>query len=182
MNICSLVGVNVQLYRRAFILAHSRLVIPVAVPVRGKRAIVVALISSLRLCDSACTRKTMKLSLISVSQRCNKHISCLLASKRDAHNGLYQMVKKRTLEARTKLQTNAYPNNHPSLARNEHPSASAEMSLSPHNHKSFKTKLPNECGLPPKYMSSSSLPHSPSKYKENVPKGPTKPQDLDKVI
>ncbi|XP_051858805.1 putative apoptosis-inducing factor 1, mitochondrial isoform X1 [Drosophila nasuta] len=31
-------------------------------------------------------------------------------SARQAHNSLYQMVKKRTLEARTKLQANKYPN------------------------------------------------------------------------
>lgn len=31
-------------------------------------------------------------------------------TNRPAHNSLYQMVKKRTLEARTKLQANKYPN------------------------------------------------------------------------
>lgn len=41
-------------------------------------------------------------------------IHCLLSSitvgNRPAHSSLYQMVKKRTLEARTKLQAKKYPN------------------------------------------------------------------------
>uniref|UniRef100_A0A1B0FPR1 Apoptosis-inducing factor 1, mitochondrial n=1 Tax=Glossina morsitans morsitans TaxID=37546 RepID=A0A1B0FPR1_GLOMM len=35
------------------------------------------------------------------------------SQKREAHNSLFQMVKKRTIEARTKTQTNNFPNNKP---------------------------------------------------------------------
>uniref|UniRef100_A0A1A9WUU6 FAD/NAD(P)-binding domain-containing protein n=1 Tax=Glossina brevipalpis TaxID=37001 RepID=A0A1A9WUU6_9MUSC len=35
------------------------------------------------------------------------------AQKREAHNSLFQMVKKRTIEARTKTQTNNFPNSKP---------------------------------------------------------------------
>ncbi|KAL9928704.1 apoptosis inducing factor isoform 1-T1 [Glossina fuscipes fuscipes] len=35
------------------------------------------------------------------------------SQKREAHNNLFQMVKKRTIEARTKTQTNNFPNNKP---------------------------------------------------------------------
>lgn len=39
-----------------------------------------------------------------------KCVCSIAGISRPAHNSLYQMVKKRTLEARSKLQANKYPN------------------------------------------------------------------------
>jgi len=43
--------------------------------------------------------------------------SSIAAPLRPAHSSLYQMVKKRTLEARTKLQANKYPNHQACVAK-----------------------------------------------------------------
>lgn len=110
MSIYSLRGLNVRFCRQAYILAHVRAGV---VPMPGR--------TKLRLSLCECSNQQPNSSrgyainntgaTIDELTRLKPYLLAAITPLRSSHNNLYQMVKKRTLEARTKLQRNKFPNN-----------------------------------------------------------------------
>lgn len=63
--------------------------------------------------------------------------------RRCAHNNLFQMVKKRTLEARAKSQANKYPNNKPILKGEQAAATSAPSSQAYSSDQNYPEKIRN---------------------------------------
>ncbi|XP_017492074.1 PREDICTED: putative apoptosis-inducing factor 1, mitochondrial isoform X1 [Rhagoletis zephyria] len=114
MSICSLRGLNVRFCRQAYILAHVRAGVS-PMPGRSKLRLNLCECSNLHAINSNNRGYAVNATATASAREELKTLKpCLLAvitPSRGAHNNLYQMVKKRTLEARTKLQHNKFPNN-----------------------------------------------------------------------
>lgn len=92
-----------------------------------------------------------------------------VVQRRRAHNNLFQMVKKRTLEARTKTQPNKFPNNKPILKGEQAttaattPATSSGSTFSSNQNASDKFK-----NTSPIHRSSSTVSSSTIDYSEKV--------------
>ncbi|XP_011195258.2 putative apoptosis-inducing factor 1, mitochondrial isoform X1 [Zeugodacus cucurbitae] len=109
MSIYSLRGLNVRFCRQAYILAHVRAGVA---PMPGRTKL------RLSLCECSNQQGNSSRGYAINTRAINDELTRLkpyllaaITPLRSSHNNLYQMVKKRTLEARTKLQRNKFPNN-----------------------------------------------------------------------
>ncbi|XP_004536208.1 putative apoptosis-inducing factor 1, mitochondrial isoform X2 [Ceratitis capitata] len=66
---------------------------------------------NVRFCRQAYILAHVRTGVVPMPGRTKLRLSLSITPLRSSHNNLYQMVKKRTLEARTKLQRNKFPNN-----------------------------------------------------------------------
>uniref|UniRef100_A0A034WNU7 Putative apoptosis-inducing factor 1, mitochondrial n=1 Tax=Bactrocera dorsalis TaxID=27457 RepID=A0A034WNU7_BACDO len=66
---------------------------------------------NVRFCRQAYILAHVRAGVVPMPGRTKLRLSLSITPLRSSHNNLYQMVKKRTLEARTKLQRNKFPNN-----------------------------------------------------------------------
>ncbi|XP_054743148.1 putative apoptosis-inducing factor 1, mitochondrial isoform X2 [Anastrepha obliqua] len=141
---------------------------------------------SVRFCRQAYILASVRAGVAPMPGRTKLRLSLSTTPLRGIHNNLYQMVKKRTLDARTKLQHNKFPNNEACEEPSKNPSSNCNdqsgstMCSSPSPGPSDRLSPPSSTSCKPQIEKSAKepCPPNPVKLEQTTQKGCVKNTEL----